>query len=51
MKIALVSGGFDPLHVGHIELFNKARQVGEPLIVILNSDSFLKKNLEIDFKF
>jgi len=43
MKIAIVSGGFDPLHVGHIELFNKARQVGEPLIVILNSDSFLKK--------
>ena len=43
MKIAIVSGGFDPLHVGHVELFNKARQLGEPLIVILNSDSFLKK--------
>ena len=40
--IAIVSGGFDPLHVGHVELFNKAREVG-PLLVILNSDDFLTK--------
>lgn len=43
MTVSIVSGGFDPLHVGHIELFNRARKYGEPLIVILNSDSFLKK--------
>ena len=43
MKVSLVSGGFDPLHVGHIELFNRARKKGESLIVILNSDSFLKE--------
>ena len=43
MKISIVSGGFDPLHVGHIELFNRARKAGGPLIVILNSDSFLKE--------
>lgn len=41
-KIAIVSGGFDPLHVGHIELFNKARDVGV-LIVILNNDDFLTR--------
>jgi cytidyltransferase-like protein len=40
--IAIVSGGFDPLHVGHIELFNKARKIG-PLLVVLNSDDFLTK--------
>ena len=43
MKISIVSGGFDPLHVGHIELFNRARKKGDSLIVILNSDSFLKE--------
>jgi cytidyltransferase-like protein len=39
-NIAIVSGGFDPLHVGHIELLNKAREIGS-LIVILNNDDFL----------
>ena len=42
MKVSIVSGGFDPLHVGHIELFNKARKIG-PLLVVLNSDDFLTK--------
>ena len=39
-SISIVSGGFDPLHVGHIELLNKARDIGS-LIVILNGDDFL----------
>ena len=38
--ISIVSGGFDPLHIGHIELLNRAREIGG-LIVILNNDSFL----------
>lgn len=40
--IAIVSGGFDPLHVGHVELLNRARQIG-PVLVILNSDGFLRE--------
>ena len=40
-KISLVSGGFDPLHVGHIELFNRARSLSDALFVILNTDRFL----------
>tara|TARA_R100000008_G_scaffold58463_2_gene36288 strand:+ start:1694 stop:2122 length:429 start_codon:yes stop_codon:yes gene_type:complete len=40
-KISIVSGGFDPLHVGHIELFNNARELSDALFVILNSDRFL----------
>ena len=39
--IRIVSGGFDPLHVGHIELFNNAKQISDELWVILNSDDFL----------
>jgi cytidyltransferase-like protein len=40
-KISIVSGGFDPLHVGHIELFNSARKLSDALFVILNTDRFL----------
>jgi len=38
MKIVIVSGYFDPLHVGHIELFKLARGLGDKLIVIINND-------------
>lgn len=36
----MVSGGFDPLHVGHIQLLEDAAQIGE-VIVALNSDAWL----------
>jgi cytidyltransferase-like protein len=42
MKIVLVTGGFDPLHSGHIEYFKAARALGDKLIVGLNSDSWLE---------
>ena len=41
MKVSIVSGGFDPLHVGHIELFERAKKLSDELWVILNSDKFL----------
>lgn len=41
MKVSIVSGGFDPLHVGHIELFERARKLSDELWVILNTDEFL----------
>ena len=40
-KIA-VSGGFDPLHVGHIRMILEASKLGE-VIIIANSDSWLKR--------
>jgi D-beta-D-heptose 7-phosphate kinase/D-beta-D-heptose 1-phosphate adenosyltransferase len=39
----VVSGGFDPLHVGHVEMFKLAKAFGNKLIVILNNDNWLKK--------
>ena len=33
-----VSGYFDPLHVGHLEMLEKAKSLGDKLIVIVNSD-------------
>lgn len=40
-KIVLVTGGFDPIHSGHIEYFKAAKQLGDILIVGLNSDQWL----------
>ena len=42
-KIVLVSGGFDPLHSGHIAYFEAARKLGDKLWVGLNSDSWLAR--------
>tara|TARA_Y100000746_G_scaffold231500_1_gene245471 strand:+ start:476 stop:1249 length:774 start_codon:yes stop_codon:yes gene_type:complete len=43
MKVVVVSGGFDPLHSGHISYFKDARNHGDKLIVALNSDNWLVK--------
>ena len=45
MKIVITSGYFDPLHVGHLECFKLAKELGDRLLVIINSDkqSKLKK--------
>ena len=37
-KAVIVSGYFNPLHKGHIELFEKAEEVGDLLLVIVNND-------------
>ena len=39
--IVATGGGFDPLHEGHIRLFKEAKQLGDILIVMLNSDKQL----------
>lgn len=43
MKIVVVSGGFDPIHSGHIEYFRSAQAYGDKLIVALNSDEWLQR--------
>ena len=41
MKIVLITGGFDPLHSGHIAYFRAAKQLGNLLVVGVNSDAWL----------
>ena len=42
-RIVLVTGGFDPLHSGHIAYFKEARKLGDRLIVGVNSDDWLTR--------
>lgn len=42
-RIVLVTGGFDPLHSGHISYFKEAKSLGDYLIVGLNSDEWLER--------
>ena len=41
MKIVLCTGGYDPIHSGHIAYFQAARQLGDMLIVGINTDDWL----------
>tara|TARA_B100000989_G_scaffold150828_2_gene112442 strand:- start:2584 stop:3363 length:780 start_codon:yes stop_codon:yes gene_type:complete len=43
MRVSVVSGGFDPIHSGHIAYLNAAKDIGDKLIVALNSDDWLRK--------
>ena len=38
MKVIVVSGYFDPIHVGHLEMMELARSLGDELVVIVNND-------------
>lgn len=43
MKIIVTSGGFDPVHSGHIKYLKEASRLGDKLLVCLNSDNWLLK--------
>jgi cytidyltransferase-like protein len=43
MRIVVISGGFDPIHTGHIDYFYAARKLGDQLIVGVNSDAWLQR--------
>ncbi len=38
---ALISGGFDPVHIGHLAMIKDAKNIAEKVIVLLNSDKWL----------
>lgn len=43
MKIVICTGGFDPIHSGHIAYLEAARKLGDMLIVGINSDDWLDR--------
>lgn len=48
IKVA-VSGYFNPLHVGHLEMIEKAKKLGDHLVVIVNSDHQVKLKGSVPF--
>ena len=40
---ALVSGGFDPVHLGHLQMFQDASKLADNVVVLLNSDEWLTR--------
>lgn len=39
----MVSGGFDPVHIGHVRLFNEAKKLGDELVVVINNDNWKRQ--------
>ena len=38
----MVSGGFDPIHIGHVRMFETAKKLGDRLVVVINNDNWLR---------
>src|SRR3989338_4534218 len=38
----MVSGGFDPVHIGHVRLFEEAKKLGDELVVVVNNNNWKK---------
>jgi len=37
----MVTGGFDPIHPGHVRLFEEAKKLGDKLVVVINNDNWI----------
>ena len=45
-RVVVVSGGFDPVHVGHVQMFKAAKELVGPrgkVVVVINCDAWLKR--------
>lgn len=40
--VVMISGGFDPIHIGHIRYMQEAKKLGNKLIVVINNDNWLR---------
>ena len=47
--VVAVSGGFDPIHIGHVRMIREARVLGDELVVILNNDNWLMRKKGFEF--
>ena len=47
-KVVVTNGCFDIIHSGHIEIFKKSKELGDVLIVLVNTDKSIKKNKGIN---
>jgi len=47
--VVAVSGYFNPLHVGHLDMINKSKKLGDKLIVIVNNEEQVKLKGSVPF--
>src|SRR3989344_2719429 len=47
--VVAVSGGFDPIHPGHVRYFKEAKALGDKLVGILNNDNWLRAKKKYSF--
>lgn len=40
--VVAVSGGFDPIHIGHVRMITEAKALGDELVIIINNDNWLR---------
>jgi D-beta-D-heptose 7-phosphate kinase/D-beta-D-heptose 1-phosphate adenosyltransferase len=48
-NIVIVTGGFDPIHSGHIAYIQEARKLGDFLVIGANSDEWLRRKKKKEF--
>ena len=48
-RVVIATGGFDPIHSGHIRYLNNSRLLGDRLVVGLNSDAWLRRKKGKEF--
>jgi D-beta-D-heptose 7-phosphate kinase/D-beta-D-heptose 1-phosphate adenosyltransferase len=41
-KVVMISGGFDPIHIGHIRYMQEAKKLGDKLVVVINNDNWME---------
>lgn len=41
-KVVMISGGFDPVHIGHVRYMQAAKKLGDILVVVINNDHWLR---------
>ena len=49
LVVVAVSGYFNPLHVGHLEMIARAKKLGDKLVVIVNNDKQVKLKGSVPF--
>ena len=49
--IVATSGGFDPLHIGHLRCILESKKLGQTLVVIVNGDGFLMRKKGYKFTY